>query len=113
MARTKTINIEGEQFVIAPLSIDQVDEYLGSTPGENAPPTAWRDITLKVIVNSLNNAAGEGEPKLTLADVKKRLDLMTMNGLHREILDMSGLRAADRGAAVGESQAVLKTETVS
>jgi len=108
MARTKTINIDGEQFVIAPLTIDQVEEYLGSTPAEDAPATAWRDITLTVIMNSINNAAKDG-PKLTLADMKKRMDLLMMNQLHTAVLEISGLQVAGKGADAGESQAVQKT----
>lgn len=109
MARTKTINIEGEQFVIAPLTIDQVEAYLGNTPGEGADANAWRDITLTVILNSLNNAAKDG-PQLDLADLKKRLNLMMVDDIHSAVLEVSGLRKADPGASVGESQAVPKTE---
>lgn len=111
MARTKTINLEGEQFTIAPLTIDQVEEYLGSSTklGDNADGNAWRDITLTVIMNSLNNAAKDG-PQLTLPDLKKRMDLLMVNDLHSAVLEISGLRAAGQGAAAGESQAVPKTE---
>ncbi len=112
MARTKTVNIEGEQFTIAPLTIDQVEAYLGNTPGDGADANAWRDITLNVILNSLNNAAGDGT-QLTLADLKKRMDLLMVNDLHSAVLEISGLRAAGQGADVGESQAVPKTEAAS
>ncbi len=109
MARTKTINIDGEQFVIAPLTIDQVEAYLGNTPGEDADANAWRDVTLTVIMNSINNAVKDG-PQITLADLKKRMDLLMVNDLHSAVLEISGLRAAGRGADTGESQAAPKTE---
>ena len=111
MARIKTINVEGEQFIIAPLTIDQVEAYLDNTPGEDATPNAWRDMTLNVILNSLNNA--NPESKLTLSDLKKRLNLLTMNDLHSAVLEISGLRAVGQGADAGESQAVQKTEAAS
>jgi hypothetical protein len=112
MARIKTINLEGEQFVIAPLTIDQVETYLGSTPGDGADAHAWRDLTLTVILNSINNAAGDGA-QTTLADLKKRMDLLMVNDLHSAVLEISGLRAAGAGATAGESQAVPKTEAAS
>lgn len=116
MARTKTINIEGEQFVIAPLTIDQVENYLDSTPDEGANANVWRDITLTVILDSLNNASKTDNKALvlTLVDLKKRLDLSMMNDLHSAVLEISGLRAKPAGGAdPGESQAVLKMEAAS
>lgn len=109
MARTKTISVDGEQFVIAPLTIDQVEGYLDNTPGEGASSNAWRDITLTVILNSLNNAAKDGA-QLTLADLKKRMDLLMVNELHSAVLEISGLQAKGQGAGTGESQAAPKTE---
>lgn len=111
MARTKTLNIDGEQFTIAPLTVDQVEEYLGATPGEGASANTWRDVTLTVILNSLNNAA-KGDPKLTLADLKKRMDLLMINELHSAVLEISGLRIAGPGAETGESKAAPKTAAV-
>jgi hypothetical protein len=110
MARTKTINIDGEQFTIAPLTIDQVEAYLGNTPGEGADANAWRDITLTVILNSLNNALRDDAQVISLTDLKKRMDLLMVNDLHSAVLEISGLRAAGPGADTGESQAAPKTE---
>ncbi len=93
MARTKTVTIEGEEFIIAPLNLDQVEEHIGAQPGESASSGGWRNHTLQAIANSLNNAssATNGDA-VTVEKLRKRLDLVTLNPLYLAVLELSGLK---------------------
>jgi hypothetical protein len=108
LPRTKTIELDGAKFIIAALTLSQVEEFLadhrdalglddkgnarpGATPDEKKLKQLWR----KFICVGLNNAAQNGEkprePK-TLAD---ELDLVSFEMLRNELLKFSGLKALD------------------
>jgi hypothetical protein len=113
MARSKTVTIEGEQFTIAPLNIDQVESHLTDTPDRN-DINGWRNHTLKAIAHSLNNASGETNGNaVTIEMLRQRLDLLLLDGLYKEVLQVSGLRVltpSGEAAPKGESQAVRGLE---
>lgn len=114
MARTKTITIEGESFLIAPLNIDQVEEYLLAELPPEADQKYWRNRSLMLIALSLNNASGasNGDSE-TVETLRKRLDLVSLNALHTAVLDLSGLRTKSPEEQPGELQAVPTDRTSS
>ena len=107
MARSKVVNIEGDEFKIAPLNIDQVEEHLGSAPNATDDTGNWRSHLLNAIAWSLNNASGaENGDRVTPESLRKRLDLITLPALYKAVLEISGLRTVESGASSsGESQA--------
>lgn len=108
MARTKTITIDNETFVVAALNIDQVEDYIGQETPPDADIKYWRDRMLSIIAISLNNASSlKNGDAHTAASLRKTLDIVSLPLLHSAVLEISGLRVvAPTENSPGESQAV-------
>lgn len=95
--RRITVNYDGAEYVIAPLTLAQCEELeIGEAkrPPEEATTkerTAFFDAyTFKIIMASLNRAAGEEE--WTAEKCRKELDRKSMLMLVDDILRVSGLK---------------------
>jgi hypothetical protein len=101
MMRTKKITIEGLEFTIAPMNLDQTEQYLAPIEELADDPTKLRQIRGKnyeVVLAGLNNAlpevtdAGTKHEVWNLARLRKELDMILYNGLLTAILQYSGLQ---------------------
>ena len=104
--RTKPVSRDGATVTIAPLTIDQVEEYVA--PLEDlAGEKSAKIRSYELVCHGLNNALADGEPQWTHDRIRKELDLVLFGELQREILEFSGFKL-DRKEAVavpGESRA--------
>lgn len=119
MARTKTVEIDGERFVLAPLTIDQVEEHLSkdNLPGDT-DVTGWRDRSVLAVSQSLGNARrNDPTAVLSVSDefspsaLKSRLYLSMLNDLYVAVLEVSGLRVEAKADSQGEAPTVTTAAT--
>jgi len=108
--RRKTLVYDGAEFVISPLTLEQVDRY--TTPIEKLETmtieekrNALRERAYDLICDSLNNAfigdptAAAGGALWTRGRVYGEIDLVTFGKLQEEILAFSGLELKKKGGA--------------
>lgn len=112
--KTKTVDIEGQKFTIAPMTVAQVERYLEETesPDDKEKGKQFKLRTYDLICCGLNNArpnvVQHGTPvdaEWTHERVRNELDWTTYMTLQREILDYSGLKIVSRESGAGEAQA--------
>ena len=110
--RTKIVEMDGAQFVIAPLTLDQIEQYVKlDTLSKNKSVGFTK--AYEVICYGLNNALPEGTPEEQLwtpEKIKANIDLVMFELLQKEIIDFSGFKLQS-GAAVavaGELGAALE-----
>ena len=103
--RKRTVEFDGVSFLIAPLTLDQVEQYLGDDVNQNSRG----EVTIKnadLICLSLNNALGEQAAdgdKWTPARCKKELDpKLFWNLLPDAIMEFSGLARIKKNLAAAE-----------
>jgi hypothetical protein len=104
MMRAKKITIEGLEFTIAPMNLDQTEQYLAPIEELADDPTKLRQIRGKnyeVVLAGLNNAIPDvvstddivhDYRPWDLARLRKELDMVLYNGLLTSILQYSGLQ---------------------
>lgn len=99
MPRTKIIELDGAKFVIAPLTLAQVEAFLEkqrkALEAENRDEL--RDIWRDVICAGLNNAERSIDPTVfnrwTPEVLINEIDLVTFQLLREEMLTFSGLKS--------------------
>lgn len=109
--RKKTLEYDGQKYVISPLSMKQVDAIAAaqdSVPAnDEAAKNFYRDRAVDTIIDGLNNAQ-KGEPDAqpwTRERVEDEIDIPTFEKLQTEILVFSGLKVEDvKPAADGETK---------
>jgi hypothetical protein len=90
--RTKTLCYDGQEFKIAPLTVDQSDELTSLAPidPEKMSPkevtTFARGRAYKIVPWGLNNAHANGEPAWDELRCRKELDEWLLYKLMNEIL---------------------------
>jgi hypothetical protein len=116
--RRKTFELDGAQFVIAPLTYGQLEEYAAKSKeinekfkdkkAEEYQQEDWlvyRSMRFWVICAALNNATPDG-PLITEDDIKNEMENGILQPLWEEIIRFSGLEVPKvTMAAAGESQA--------
>jgi len=104
MARTKEVEIYGQKFVIASLTLDQVEQLFPATKEEQDKlkenPLGQAERVYQCISFSLSTA--RPDDPWDKARIKRELDMVTFGELHLAILRLSGL-APEEGA--GEPRA--------
>jgi hypothetical protein len=104
--RTKTIELDGAKFTIAPLTLREVEEFVGKqkdalempegTAREKQFTQLWREFLSMGFNNVHRGEDGNWpEPKPKLVDpgeIPDRLDLVSLQRLRDELLEFSGLR---------------------
>jgi len=112
--RRKTVSIDGAEFTISPLTIEQVEQLVA--PAEELQENKSGIVRVyEMICTSLNNAiAGGASPAepWTPARIKHELDQYTVAWLQDQVLAMSGLRAVAE-SPTGESIAAAPMTAVS
>lgn len=103
--RKKTVQLDGAEFTIAPLTFKQYRELITERPAETAAPQTadqqWAN-SWEIICSSINRAGAD--PAWTAARCNDELDISTVQWLIDEILGFSGLKRID---PQGETQATL------
>lgn len=97
MPRTKTIELDGAAFVIAPLTVAQVEQYL-ETPVEQKSELLGRLLPRSMcglIALSLGNAGASGD--WTPERVREEMDLDTVDVLYKEVLLFSRMKLVKSG----------------
>jgi hypothetical protein len=120
--RTKKVTRDGAEFIIAPLNLDQIEQYVKLEDLANRKNVGFTKA-FEVVCYGLNNALPEDTPeeqKWTPAKVKKNVDLVMFELLQQEIIDFSGFKldkeaidAAGRAAigVPGESSAAPEEDS--
>jgi hypothetical protein len=113
MTRRKSIDIDGAVFMIAPLTVEQVEDYLGRTVEDRATlmgkllPVGMYDL----VAAGLNNAApainGDG-PVWNKDRIRKELDLISVERLFEEILIFSKMKLVKVEESPGEAMAAAQ-----
>jgi hypothetical protein len=107
--------MDGAEFIIAPLTLAQVDDFV-QTKVDNMKPEELRIRSYELVCNGLNNALpvtsnGNGDiVRWTPDRISKELDLVLYQHLQSEILEFSGLKVA---AKTGESPAAEDKSPIS
>jgi len=117
--RTKAIEQDGAVFVIAPLTLDQIEQYVKIEDLANKKSVGFTKA-YEIICYGLNNALSEDTPEEQLwtpAKIKTKIDMVMFEMLQQKILEFSGFEldkksidAAGRAAVgvAGESDAALE-----
>lgn len=94
MARTTTVTSDGEEFVLASLTMDQVEEFWDDQrQNEDKDPISMRDRTWKNLLYSLNNA-GAG---MEMSELKSRINFKQWQELQTAVLKVSHLLRDEEG----------------
>ncbi|MDE2105697.1 MAG: hypothetical protein KGL39_51190 [Patescibacteria group bacterium] len=105
--KTKTIEIDGESFIIAPLNVAQVEEHIATgdpaIPEKEARIRAY-DLICCGLNNALpkitvNGASGPDGPLWTHERVRDELTWPAYIRLQREIMALSGFSAIEEKKA--------------
>lgn len=105
--RTKEIDIEGQKFTIAPLTIAQVEELTdGVQPGPD-DAKAWKARALQTVCDGLANASPDAPQ--TPDGLRNSMDLLTYNALHSAILEFSGLKTVAMGETLAAPDSTSAT----
>jgi hypothetical protein len=107
MRRTKQIEIDGVVFVIAPLTVGQVEEFTQS--GDEMIGPVFLTSTYNTVVMGLNNVPFDQRTQpdchididdgWSVESIRKELDLVIVKTLYTEILKFSGLDTEPAGEA--------------
>lgn len=107
--RRKNLTYDGETYVISPLTLEQVEEFIKPLADGNLEKTSPAELTKRarqLVAYGLENARRNAEDAnpWTEQRVFKEIDLRTFGDLQREILDFSDLKR-EEGDESGESLA--------
>lgn len=104
MPRRKTIEMDGVEFTISPLTLLQVDQLVASRDevvDAKGDQKEIRKVMFRtVLCTGLNNALPDDAPDTAKWDVERvlaELDLPLSMRLQKEILIFSGLEATEEG----------------
>lgn len=90
--RKKKVTLDGAEFTIAPLTLDQVDEYVAPLEDIANQKSVGFKKGFQVVAYGLNNALPEGEAQWTEERIKSELDLVIFEHLQNEIIEFSGFK---------------------
>lgn len=93
MARTITVNVDGQEFILASMTMDQVEEFWDDE-GKREDLKQARSRIWKNIHYSIKNAGSD----ITLEDLKKITTFEAFQILRDKSLEVSGL-LTDQGEA--------------
>lgn len=112
IVRKKKLDIDGAEFIIGSLTMDQVEEVIKFNPKDKGIEVL-RERAEKLVIQSFNNAGFKtpSDTEWDSAAVNREIDLESFNRLQTEILDWSKLKAipsvvSDSEATSGEAPAV-------
>jgi hypothetical protein len=96
--RKKKVAIDGAEFVIAPLTIEQVERLIAPLEDLQKDQAAIAGV-YDLVCTGLNNATGlSGDSESWTKDrIKREIDQFTLAWLQNQILEFSGLRAQPEG----------------
>ena len=113
--RKKRIEKDGAEFVIAPLTIEQVEQMIAPLDELQEKKTALAQV-YDLVCAGLNNATPgvivDDPDTWTPERVRRQLDQVTLAWLQEQILDFSGLRIA-KDTPAGESSAAAPVTAIS
>lgn len=111
IVRTKEVEFEGLKIKIAPLTLEQVEQYVAPLEEIAANGGAAKIRSYDLICNSLNNALQPGEEHWTHERLRAELDMPLYEFLHSQVLEYSGFKLiSDKVAVPGESSAVVEQD---
>lgn len=93
--RTKQVKMDGAEFTIAPLTLDQIEQYIAPLEDVATQKAIGFRKAYEVVCYGLNNALPEGTPedqKWTKEKVSKQIDMVLFERLQEEIIEFSGFR---------------------
>ncbi len=93
--RTRVVAQDGAEFKIAPLTLDQIDEYVAPLGDIADQKKVGFKKGFQVVCFGLNNALPEGSAdtdKWTEERVKNEIDLVMFERLQNEIIEFSGFK---------------------
>lgn len=94
MARTKIVTMDNCSIVIAPLTVEQVEQLIGP-PDQLEKP---RPVdTYAVLCAGLNNAQAADAEQWNAKRLRAAFDPLYLNFLFSEVLEFTGLRTATPG----------------
>lgn len=113
--RTKKVTLDGAEFLIAPLTVNQVEDQINKrqTPTGELDAAAVQQMTnyvYELVATGLNNAASANgaQADWTVDNLPERLDSVTIEFLQGEIIVFSGMEY-QKGGQQGESSAAAPT----
>jgi hypothetical protein len=109
--RHKQVSIDGQDFMIASLNLEQTEEIVGKI--ESGDIAKGKARVFSIIRYGLNNYIEDkqtGESPWTEDDIRKRLDLISLPFLKDQILSFSGL--LQENPEPGETKTAQKTESL-
>ena len=94
MPRIRTIDLDGLQLAVAPMSYCETEKYVGESKGMS--PEEFTARVFRIVADSLNrpDERDGGAPQWDVARVKRELDRPSIEKIHAEVLAMSGLSSA-------------------
>lgn len=106
MRRLKKIEVDGAIFTIAPLTVEQVEHYLGTTVEQRVGKVSLMLVqgACDVICYGLNNADSASDNPWTPERIRVELDLELVDRLFSEILTFSKLKLIKAEESPGEAQ---------
>lgn len=110
--RKKTVSIDGAEFHISSLTVDQVEEIIA--PIEELDLKSGKARVYQIICHGINNYIQDqktGEELWTPENIGSKLDLVSLPFLKSEILKFSGLNEEEAKKPEGETLAVQETST--
>jgi len=93
--RTKVVEMDGASYTIAPLTLEQIDEYVAPLEDVANQNSIGFKKGFQVVCYALNNALPEGTPdeeRWTDDRVRKEIDLVLFEKLQGEIISFSGFK---------------------
>lgn len=97
MPRTKTVTLDGCDFVVAPLTMKQADDFRLGKQTENLDAAAALKRNREIVAQGLSNANGRA---WTEQEVYAEIDAVSFVALHRAVIELSGFEIK-----TGETQA--------
>lgn len=91
LRRIKEVTMDGATVRIAPLTLDQIEEYVAPLE-EIALERTAKIRAYDLVCHGLNNALVDGEELWTQELLRKDIDLLFFERLQREILEFSGFK---------------------
>jgi hypothetical protein len=112
VTRTKVVEMDGVKVTIAPMTLEQIEEYIAPLEELEGKTTAKVRV-FNLVCNGLNNAMldenGNMPPDAkpwTHEMLRHRIDMLLYEKLQREILEFSGFKLEDKDVELpGESNA--------
>lgn len=111
--RLKTLTRDGAAFVIAPLTMKQVEDFGRQPENKGEERTVFRGRAYDLVCQGLNNAMPDDtkdEDRWTHDAIRQHLDYLIFNWLQDEIIKFSGIEitnaeATEDAPAPGETAA--------